>query len=157
MSTLPEGEGSSGAQRIANALYRFSFWLPLGVCTYLALAPNPPEHPVFQLGDVILHAAAFTYLTLALMFASATSRPWHARSWWVRAARTFAWMLAYGLLLEFVQSFVPERDAELKDLAVDALGILAGLLIARLMVDPVRSLVGRLLDGLLNGRSRTGV
>jgi VanZ family protein len=110
------------------------FWIPLVICTYLALVPEPPEVEVFRVSDVILHGAAFTYLTFSLVVAhyGYFSEP---KRLYLRA---FVSMLLYGLLLELIQSFVPERSAELKDLLVDVLGIGAGLLLASFLASPLR-------------------
>ena len=94
------------------------FWLPLGVCTYLAFMPSP-EQVVGMLSDVVQHAFAFAYLTFALL--------------WVNYAiasglRAIGWMVAYALFIEAVQSTLPERSAEVGDLAVDAVGIALGFL-----------------------------
>jgi VanZ family protein len=106
------------------------FWLPLLACTYLALAPSPPD-TVFRISDVLLHALAFIYLTFALILAYADKGLW----------QTFAWMLAYGLLLELIQSFEPDRTAELKDVFVDVGGILVGIGLGRFAADTVRELI----------------
>ena len=116
------------AEAVAGTLLRLGFWLPLALCTYLAFTPSPPE-PVFRISDIVLHGFAFTYLTFALGLAHRESR------WWQMGA----WMLAYGLFIEVVQSFEPERSAELKDLAVDCVGIALGLLGFALAGERVRS------------------
>jgi VanZ family protein len=133
---------------VATLLFQIGFWIPLLVCTYLALVPEPPEHPVFRLSDIVLHAGAFVYLTLALVLAQYGNTPIRT----IRGAlyvRTFVLMLAYGLFLELVQSFVPERTAEIKDLLVDLAGIAVGLGLARLIAGPVHELVTRLSAFLL--------
>jgi VanZ family protein len=128
------------AGRWTSIVLQLCFWVPLAVCTYLALVPEPPEHPVFALSDVILHGAAFFYLTFALVLVQyGTGKA--VSSLFVR---TFVLMLAYGLLLEVVQSAIPERQAEVKDLLVDAAGILAGLGVAAVLVDPVYRIAVRL-------------
>ncbi len=127
---------ADGALRVC---LRTGFWLPLAVCTYLALTPSPPD-AVSRVSDVVLHAAAFTYLTFALTLA-------HPGTSGVVAG---AWMLGYGLLLEVVQSFEPARSAELKDLLVDLAGIAAGLILARVAGTPSRRLLGRRLPGRRN-------
>lgn len=104
------------AENVASTLLRVGFWLPLAVCTYLAFTPSPPE-TMFRISDVLLHGFAFTYLTFALALAHSLRR------WW----QTGLWMIAYGLIIEFVQSFEPERSAELKDVVVDCVGIAVGL------------------------------
>ena len=109
------------AERLAILIWRLGFFVPLLFCTYLALVPVPPDNAVFRLSDVILHAAAFTYLTFA--FVLMDTGPRFDRSLALRATLV---MLAYGVFLEVVQSFIPQRTAELKDLgvglAVDAFG-----------------------------------
>lgn len=114
------------------------FWLPLAVCTYLALTPSPPES-VFQIGDVFLHAFAFTYLTFCLNLAYPSQR----------ALVSGVWMLGYGLLLEVVQSFEAARSAELKDLLVDLVGICLGLLAARWMAESTRRFLAQLLQRVI--------
>ncbi len=92
------------------------FWPPLLLCTYLALVPNPDDI-VIGLPDTFQHALAFAYLTFAL--------------WWVHyesslGFEVIGWMVGYGILLELVQSFLPERSAEFRDVAIDAVGITVG-------------------------------
>jgi VanZ family protein len=128
------------ADRAARVCLSAAFWVPLVVCTYLALSPSPPE-PVFRVSDVVLHALAFSYLTFALGLAHpATGRP-----------MLVAWMLAYGIFIEVVQSFEVERSAELKDLLVDGAGIVAGLALLSAFGDwsrrTLRNLVGYSLGG----------
>lgn len=104
------------AESVASSLLRVGFWLPLAVCTYLAFTPSPPE-AVFRISDVALHGFAFAYLTFTLGLAH------RLRRWW----QTAAWMIAYGMFIEIVQSFEPERSAEVKDVVVDCVGIVLGL------------------------------
>jgi VanZ family protein len=104
------------AERVSRALFLLGFWPPLLICTWLALTPSPPE-AVFRLGDVVLHAFAFTYLTFTLGLAHSGLAAW----------RVAVWMLAYGALIEVLQGLGPTRSPELKDLLVDAVGISVGL------------------------------
>lgn len=106
------------------------FYLPLLLCTYMALAPSPPD-PVFRISDVVLHMSAFVYLTFALMLA------YEDKSLW----RTFVWMLAYGVFIEFAQSFEVERTAEFKDVAVDVLGIVIGIVLGRRTAAGLRRMI----------------
>ncbi len=123
------------AERAAGLCCALSFWLPLAACTWLALTPSPPD-AVSRVSDVILHAMAFAYLTFALGLAHRRLR------WWTLAG----WMLAYGAFIELAQSFEPARSPELKDLAVDLLGIAAGLGALAVAGDRAR----RTLAGLLS-------
>ncbi len=131
--------GASRGAAFALGLIRTGFFLPLLVCTYLALVPDPPDNPVFRLGDVVLHAAAFTYLTFALFLMFRVADP--DRGTAPLAARVFLIMVGYGIFLELAQSLIPARTAELKDLLVDAIGIGLGLLLAAGLARPVASLV----------------
>ena len=133
--------------RLAVLIWRLGFYIPLVVCTYLALVPEPPDNPVFRLSDVILHGAAFSYLTFA--FVLMDRGPGFNLALAIRASLA---MLAYGLFLELAQSLVPERSAELKDLGVDLLGIAAGLLLAAMLARPLKKLLAVLLDSLLAER-----
>ena len=135
------------AQRLAVLVWRLGFFVPLLICTYLALVPDPPDNPVFRLGDVILHAAAFSYLTAAFVLMDQAAQLNRAL-----AIRATLVMLGYGIFLEGVQWFVPARSAELKDLGVDLLGILLGLLLAALLARPLKKLLHLLLGLLLGGR-----
>ena len=118
-------------------LLRTGFYLPLVVCTYLALIPEPPQNAVFQVSDIILHTLAFTYLTFALCLMRLAAQPDTATLGWPLARNVFLVMLGYGVFLELVQGIIPARTAELKDLGVDALGIGFGLLLAALLAPPV--------------------
>lgn len=92
---------------------------------------------MFKLTDVVLHAFAFTYLSFALRLAYERRSP----------LQIFIVLIGYGVLIELVQNFEPERAAEFKDLLVDVAGIGLGLLLARFGADPVRSLVKRIFGG----------
>ncbi|MCZ6617297.1 MAG: VanZ family protein [Gammaproteobacteria bacterium] len=120
---------------MARMLMRTAFWLPWVACTYLAFAPSPPD-TVFRISDVVLHGMAFSYLTFALGLA-------HRSGNWVG---TVAWMVAYGAAIELVQSFEPQRSAELKDMLVDVVGIGIGVVAFKLFGARVVSLVRWLAD-----------
>lgn len=95
------------------------FWLPLGVCTYLALTPAP----ALDTGSApVNHVLAFGYLTLALRLAHFDRSGWRP---------VVLWMLAYGIGLELVQGALPWRAAEFRDIALDGAGILAGVVLHR--------------------------
>jgi len=93
------------------------FWIPFAIASAAAFAPQGVPLP-FRVSDIVLHAFAFTYLTAALWIAH-----YSGQAGWKSAA----WMFAYGVFIEVVQSFEPTRSAELKDVCVDVVGILLGL------------------------------
>jgi VanZ family protein len=131
----------AAADRAARAFLLVGFWVPLGLCTWLALTPSPPG-ATFRISDVALHAFAFSYLTVALGLA-------HGR---LRGAAVAGWMVAYGILIEVLQSFQPARSAELKDLAVDLAGIAVGLALLGVLGPPIRRLLRGVLEVLLPTR-----
>jgi VanZ family protein len=120
----------------AGRLLKAVFYLSLGVGCYLAFVPTLPDISVFRMSDVVLHACGFAYLTFALMLAHPELTP-------IRAA---VWMISYGVAIEIVQYFVPERSAELKDLLMDATGLVVGLLVARVGAGRLRRLLCALVD-----------
>lgn len=101
--------------------WRLALLLLLCVGTWLALVPAPPRQATLG-WDKLNHAVAFAMLAAlgALGFA-------HAR---VRIALA---LLAYGALIEVLQSFTPTRTAEWLDLLADVLGIAAGMLLTRVL------------------------
>ena len=85
----------------------------------LALLPAPPR--LFTTGwDKSNHLLAFSVMAWLGL------RAFPRRVLWVLAG-----LLAYGVLIEILQSFTPTRSAEWLDLLADALGILVGWLIVR--------------------------
>ena len=105
-------------------LILIGFWIPFAFTTYAAFAPSGVSLPV-EVSDIWLHGSAFTYLTAALWLSHL-----NGERWWKPAI----WMLAYGIAIELIQSFEPTRDAEVKDVVVDACGIALGILSYRFVV-----------------------
>lgn len=117
-----------------------AFWIPWLFCTYLALDPSPSDD-ITYFSDVLLHGLAFCYLTVALGLAH------HHRHWLVPAG----WMLAYGILLEVVQSFERERTAEFKDVLVDMVGIAVGSGISYWLLPWARGIIAQLSGSVDDG------
>jgi len=124
-------------ERLAGAAFQAAFWLPLVICTWLALTPAPPE-ALFRVGDFVLHAGAFAYLA----FASRLAFP--AAAW----PYVVLWLLAFGAGIELLQGIGGQRSAEWADLAVDAVGIVLGLLLYRVAGQPLRRWVLGMLQSL---------
>jgi hypothetical protein len=127
------------ADRIVSALCHAAFWLPLGVCTWLALAPAPPD-AIFRISDVILHAAAFAWLAFAMQLAFPRAGAFAAG----------AWMLGFGALIELAQAAGGVRVGEFRDLAVDLAGIGAGLAAYRLAGTRIRMWMARAVRVLVS-------
>lgn len=90
------------------AVVTAAFWIPLGVCTALALAPASGT------GGFAPHLLAFAYLSVALCVAHFRDGPLLAVA---------LWLFAFGVLIEVAQIFVDGRSGEFADLAMNALGI----------------------------------
>ena len=87
-----------------------------------ALVPKLPFHELalqFRISDKVMHIGAFAFL--AVWF----SGQYEKRSYW----RIALGLIAFGILIELVQSTVSYRTAEWMDLIGDAAGIAIGLLI----------------------------
>ena len=108
-------------------LVRAGFWAPLFISMYFAF--TSAQHGVTaQFSDVVLHAFAFVYLTVALCLSHYREAPIYYPS---------AWMLAYAIFIECVQYFLPGRVFEFGDIGVDVVGIFVGLLIYRIAIAKV--------------------
>jgi len=109
------------------ALRKTAFWIPFVIATVFALSPKGVPLP-FSVTDVALHLFAFVYLSAALGVAyfDANGARWIA-----------FWMLAYGAAIEIIQSFLPSRSAEMKDLLVDVAGIAIGVIVWRYVLVPL--------------------
>ncbi|MEK8050715.1 VanZ family protein [Ideonella sp. DXS22W] len=103
----------------AAPLWRISLWLLIMVVSWLAFNPKPPAGATLG-WDKLNHASAFA----ALAFCAARA---HVGA----TGRIVAGLLAYGALIEVVQSMVPGRSGEVADLLADAVGLGAGLLLAQ--------------------------
>ncbi|WP_456375652.1 VanZ family protein [Thiolapillus sp.] len=102
---------------------RLFLGLALLLVTYMALTPLP-EAIQENINDKLGHALVF------LLLAALTHAGW--------PSRTFNWqhglpLIAYGIALECAQYFVPGRFFSVADMIADAAGILAWLLVSRLL------------------------
>jgi VanZ family protein len=105
-------------------LLKLGFWLAVLFASYMAFAPHKAiPIPFLQVSGVILHAVTFVVLTYGLRLAY-LPKAWLAAS---------ACMLLYGVGIEIVQGFTPERASELNDVIMDILGIAIGTAAYRLM------------------------
>ncbi|MCY2988364.1 MAG: VanZ family protein [Planctomycetota bacterium] len=91
--------------------------------TMLLLVPQPAKLlglrriPMLPWGDIGIHFTAFTILTLLVHCLR-----WPTRVRWPIVAA----LLAYGLVIESLQVFVPSRSVELLDYLENMLGVAVG-------------------------------
>jgi VanZ family protein len=112
-------------EALLRRVFRLGFWSALCIATVAALLPQGTPLPVT---DVFLHTFSFVVLTALLGLA------YYERTRWTMPVR---WMALFGLALEVVQSTIPGRSAELKDLLVDAIGIGLGVALWYLALEPL--------------------
>jgi VanZ family protein len=129
-------------ERTVRVTLAAAFWLPLAVCTWLALTPSPPQ-VLLGVRDEALHGFAFAYLAFVFPLAHPLRR------WWAAGL----WLLAYGALIELLQGFSGARVAEWKDFGIDAAGIALGLAAWRVAGARVRELVTACVGWLLRART----
>jgi VanZ family protein len=108
-------------------------WLMLiGLCVLIfwqSSGPVPHQTPSLPGLDKLVHAGVYAVLAFLAARAFATlPRPY--------TPRTLAWAAAifaalYGLSDEVHQAFIPERTADIWDLAADAFGAVAGAIFYR--------------------------
>lgn len=110
-SAFPAGEGL----KVWRVLLAFT------LLAILVLSLMPPSSNLPTTGwDKSNHMLGFGTLGLFGV------RGWPGRAWVVLAT-----LLAYGALIEVLQSLTPYRSAEWADLIADGVGLLVGLLVAR--------------------------
>lgn len=108
--------------------FRWLLGLALALATWFALDPEPVALPEGVQMDKLAHLA--TYIVLAfLVDASWPERRFDPPKW--------AFLLAYGLAIELIQSQIPDRELSLADLAANAAGI---ALYAFVLLRPLRTL-----------------
>lgn len=101
--------------------FRLLFWGCAIAVLVLALMPPSPRMP--DTGwDKANHMLAFGVLAMLAM------RGWPGRAWVILLA-----LIGYGVLIEVLQGFTPDRDADAIDVIADTIGILIGLAASTLM------------------------
>lgn len=111
----------TGVQRRKPAALAWKIVLVLALVLsfFQAVTPSPVDIAVSN-GDKLLHAFAFLILTLLA---------WLAFPGRGRAVVIIVSLLAYALLIEFVQLFLTWRCAEFSDFFADCAGIAVGVLL----------------------------
>jgi VanZ family protein len=99
--------------------WRVLLLMMIAVTCWFAFTPHPPGLQ-FQDADKVQHFIAFSSLTLVACLSQAPG---------VRQAVVAALgMLMFGIFIELVQSQLPTRTADIRDVIADSMGIAGGLL-----------------------------
>jgi len=116
-------------------------WWTLGVvltilAAILCLVPMHRPPPAFELNDKVSHLIG--HGGLAAYFAGLLPR----QRWW----KIFGLLLLFGITIEFAQHYMNVgRQGDIRDVAANACGALAGLLAARLGLARWPELAARIL------------
>jgi len=116
MADIDPAPTHSRTQRILKALFGLTALLVM----VLSLLPLGPEAPTLG-WDKANHMTAFALLALL-----------GCRAYPAHVPTVLTGLLAYGGLIEILQSFTAYRTAEWADLLADALGLPLGWVVARL-------------------------
>ncbi len=117
--------GGSAGPRAMRPLRWWPLWLAIGILLLAAvlagsLAPDPDRLMPIHLWDKTQHAGA--YAVLAIWFG------WvYQRRYYVLVALG---LVAYGVLIEFLQGASGYRMFDVSDMLADAIGVAIGLVIA---------------------------
>ena len=101
---------------LSRSQYKILFFITAIVILYKALTPSngtPFFH--FENGDKVLHASAFFVLSFLLNRASSSIS---------KRIRNMLSLLAFGVLIEVLQSFTGYREVSIEDVLADLVGIL---------------------------------
>lgn len=96
-----------------------------------------PDETVLAVQFVIRKCAHLTvYAVLAVLLWRALAKPirWTLEYWNLRQAKA-AWLIAslYAVTDEWHQSFIGSRDATVRDVLIDSVGAVAGLMLVRMI------------------------
>jgi VanZ family protein len=99
------------------------FWLFAFAVLVLSVLPGSINHSIQHL-DKLAHFSTFFLLSLLLLFAYKLSRPFFT---------TALVMALFGLGIELLHLYVPRRVFSMYDFAADLLGIMAALIVFRIL------------------------
>jgi VanZ family protein len=105
-----------------NKLFLVLFIILILAITILSLLP-PKSNLELGKSDKIYHFLAYTILSLDFGFISSK-----IRSYFIG----IPFLIAYGLVIEFFQGFVPGRDPSFYDALANSMGVFSGFFIFRL-------------------------
>ena len=106
-------------------IIRFSFRIVLVISISLIAILSFQEvnfESSFNFLDKVLHFLCFIYLTLVTWLSRILNKDLHV----------YVIVLAYGILIEIIQRFLPHRSFEYSDIFADFVGIIVGLIIIKI-------------------------
>ena len=108
--------------QIIQFSFRIILLLSVSIITILSIQEVSIESSINFL-DKALHFICFSYLTLITWLSRILNKDLHV----------YVIVLAYGILLEIVQRFLPHRSFEYLDIFADFVGIIGGLIIIKIL------------------------
>ncbi|MDD2781125.1 VanZ family protein [Sulfuricurvum sp.] len=103
--------------------FRTLFFSALISISVLAFLPDYNDLPrIVSLSDLLNHAVAFSVLSILYTFAYSHT-----------PKRITLTLIAYGVLIEVVQAFLPTRYPSFEDIIADSVGIFLGLALRNLI------------------------
>jgi VanZ family protein len=108
--------------KIWRPLCHVQFWVMLTIYTVLGLSGNPGSMvPLFN--DLLMHFCGYLVAGISISFA------WPRTHYWQRGL----FLLCYSIAIEIGQHFLPPRTFSGMDILANLSGIVAGLLLFRIM------------------------
>jgi len=95
--------------------FKILFFITVFYILYMALTPSTGSFLNFKNSDKVLHASAFFVLSFLLNRASSSIE---------KRIRNMLSLLAFGILIEILQSFTGYREVSFGDVVADLVGIL---------------------------------
>ena len=108
--------------QIIQLSFRIILVISIAIISILSIREVNIESSVNSL-DKVLHFLCFSYLTLIAWLSRILNKDLHV----------YVIVLAYGILIEIVQRFLPYRSFEYLDIFADFVGIIAGLIIIKIL------------------------
>ena len=108
--------------QIIQFSFRILLVISISIVTILSIKEVNIE-PSVKFLDKALHFLCFSYLTFITWLSRILNKDLHV----------YVIVLAYGILIEIVQRFLPYRSFEYLDIFADFIGIIAGLIIIKIL------------------------
>ncbi|MEJ2116128.1 MAG: VanZ family protein [Gammaproteobacteria bacterium] len=103
------------------------FWISAIVVLVLSSMPGTLNYSVHNL-DKLAHLLTFFSLSILLLFSYKFAKPFFT---------TASLMALFGLVIEILQRYVPNRVFSMTDFAADILGIALALILFRILGDKI--------------------